>query len=260
MKNQSWIIIAGALASGALGHASLKQASAAQSAPKAPASASAELEQGPRVRAASDAGIGRIAPNLAVRDLNGKATSISGLKGSRGLVLAVVSSSCPAGKRFAPALGRLEAEYAAKGVPFAYVAPLASDTPEELRAMARDAAMRGPILRDARQEIVGALEIGSTTEVLVLDAARTLVFRGAVSDQYGPTWSLDAPRRGYLASAIDDLLAGRAPQPPPRPAARWSPRAASARLPRSPTTPGSPASSRRTAGSAIEKTAWPRSH
>ncbi|MGV3722279.1 MAG: redoxin domain-containing protein [Actinomycetota bacterium] len=214
MKSHGWIILAGALAAGAAGHATLRQVSAAPIDAKAQDSAAAELDRGPRIRPAGDAGIGRLIPNFAARDLAGKPVSISQLKGRRGLVLAVVSSSCPVGKRLAPALGRLEAEYAAQGVPFAYVAPLASDTPDSLRAMAREAALRGPILRDAKRELTTALGVGSTTEVLVLDAARTLVYRGAVSDQYGPTWSLDAPRRSFLASALDDLLAERSPQVP----------------------------------------------
>jgi len=205
MKNRVWIILATAVTTGAASLAAVAQ-------PKPEASAAAELDKAPRVRLPSEAGIGTLVPNLAVTDLSGKPTSITKLKGSRGLVLAVVSSSCPVGKRLAPALGRLEAEFAAKGVPFAYVAPIGTDTADDLRAMARTAALQGPVLRDGKRELTGTLEVGTTTEVLVLDASRTLIYRGAVSDQYGPTWSLDKPRRNYLQSALEDLLLARSPQ------------------------------------------------
>ena len=51
----------------------------------------------------------------------------------------------------------------------------------------------------------------STTDAFVLDARRTLVYRGAIDDQYGLGYSLDAPRQRYLADALAATLAGRAP-------------------------------------------------
>ena len=51
----------------------------------------------------------------------------------------------------------------------------------------------------------------TTTEAFVLDAKRTLVYRGAVDDQYGFGYTLNAPRRTYLRGAMDAVLAGQAP-------------------------------------------------
>jgi hypothetical protein len=61
----------------------------------------------------------------------------------------------------------------------------------------------------ALAQAVGAL---TTTDVIVLDAARTVVYHGAIDDQYGQGYSIDAPRHRYLADALDALLAGRTPQ------------------------------------------------
>ncbi len=36
-----------------------------------------------------------------------------------------------------------------------------------------------------------------------MDPARTLVYRGAVSDQYGLGYALEAPRREFLMGALD---------------------------------------------------------
>jgi mono/diheme cytochrome c family protein len=44
-----------------------------------------------------------------------------------------------------------------------------------------------------------------------VDAARTVVFRGAVDDQHGLGYSLEAPRRRFLADALEAHLAGRVP-------------------------------------------------
>ena len=38
----------------------------------------------------------------------------------------------------------------------------------------------------------------ATTDVFVLDPARTLLYRGAINDQYGLGYALDAPRNDYL--------------------------------------------------------------
>ena len=51
----------------------------------------------------------------------------------------------------------------------------------------------------------------TTTEVFVLDAARTLVYRGAVDDQYGFAYALNEPRHTYVVDALDAVLAGRLP-------------------------------------------------
>ena len=45
----------------------------------------------------------------------------------------------------------------------------------------------------------------------MLDAKRTLHYRGAVDDQYGLGYSLAAPRTRLLALALDATLAARAP-------------------------------------------------
>ncbi|MFK5283453.1 hypothetical protein ACI3PL_28160, partial [Lacticaseibacillus paracasei] len=42
-----------------------------------------------------------------------------------------------------------------------------------------------------------------------LDSTRTVLYRGAVDDQYGIGYSLDKPRRNYLAEALDAHLAGK---------------------------------------------------
>ncbi|MEO0417087.1 MAG: histidine kinase, partial [Verrucomicrobiota bacterium] len=43
------------------------------------------------------------------------------------------------------------------------------------------------------------------------DANQTLIYRGAVSDQYGIDYSLDQPRTNYLIDATRDYLDGKNP-------------------------------------------------
>ena len=58
---------------------------------------------------------------------------------------------------------------------------------------------------------IGAIAVVLYVLAIVLDAARTVVYRGAVDDQYGLGYALDAPRSAYLRAALADLLAGKTP-------------------------------------------------
>ncbi|MBY0458376.1 MAG: redoxin family protein, partial [Gemmataceae bacterium] len=134
----------------------------------------------------------------------GKAGSLSEFKGSKLLVVAFTNTTCPLAKKYAPTLQRLEKDFAAKGVSFLFVNPTATDTPDAKTFAGRQ-------VHDKDGTLTAAFGATSTTEVIVLDAARTVQYRGAINDQYGLGYATDAPRSNYLATALNDLLAGKRP-------------------------------------------------
>ena len=159
-----------------------------------------------------ECGIGTRISDAALTDLEGKTRRLAELTGKGPAIIALVSSSCPVSKRYAPSLARIEAEYRTKGVAFILLAPTATDSADELRAMAKAAGLASPILRDPQSSLLKTLGATASTDTFVLDAARTLAYRGAIDDQYGIGYSLDAPRQRYLAAALDAVLAGGLPQ------------------------------------------------
>jgi len=167
------------------------------------------VREAPQTTAVRDSNVGRLVPDLTFTPIAGKAFRLSAAGSSRATVIAFLSTSCPLSKRFAPTLAALEKEYAARGVKFIFVNPIRSDTADELAGAARTQGWQGPLVRDADRRITASLDARSTTEVFVLDAARTLVYRGAVDDQYGLAYSLDAPRQRYLADALNAVLSGK---------------------------------------------------
>ncbi|MBC8138806.1 MAG: redoxin domain-containing protein [Fibrella sp.] len=183
--------------------------------PAKPVAGTAEAEDvlrtAPRALPPALSGIGRRLTDARVTDLAGKPRNLSEFGGPKGLVIALVSSSCPVAKKTAPALGRLEAEARARGFGVLYLASLATDTPAELKATARTAGWKATVVRDTKGTAIVALGATSTTEVFVFDTARTLVYRGAVSDQYGPTWAKDVATTSYLADALSAVSAGNLP-------------------------------------------------
>lgn len=181
--------------------------------PPAPAPASTTpVREAPRTQAPHELGVGRLVPDLRVQPMSGRAFKLSDLKPAKATVIAFTSSSCPVSKRFAPTLARLEQDYAGRGARFVFVAPLASDTAGDIAALVRQHGFKAPFVRDTDRALRDALGARSTTEVFVLDAARTLVYRGAVDDQYGLAYSLDAPRNLYAAGALDAVLSGGLPR------------------------------------------------
>jgi thiol-disulfide isomerase/thioredoxin len=190
----------------------------AQPAPKAedpeaspPAAAKESVREGPRVLAPAAAGVGRLVPDAGFTDLDGREIRLKKLVGKKGLVVAFTSTSCPLCKKYLPTLTRLEKEYSARGIAFLFVNPTATDPAEDIRKAIGTHALQGPYVHDGDGAVAALLGARCTTEVFVLDSTRTVVYRGAVDDQYGLGYSLDAPRQRYLTSALDALLAGRSP-------------------------------------------------
>ncbi|MBX9737343.1 MAG: redoxin family protein [Phycisphaerales bacterium] len=165
----------------------------------------------PSPRDARDLGIGRYVPDVKGLDLNGKAASWRTGRGEKLTVIALTSITCPLCKKFAPSLARIEASYASKGVKFVYVNVSGEDSADAMRGQVRDQGFKGLYLNDKDQSIVAALHAKTTTEVFVIDAGNTLVYRGAVSDQYGVGFGHDAPRQRFLENALDAALAGQRP-------------------------------------------------
>ena len=169
------------------------------------------IREGPQAAAGSELGVGRLVPDLDFAPVSGKRFQLSQVKPGLAVVIAFTSTSCPVAKRYGPALAALEKEYAPRGVKFIFVNPIASDSSHEVSTAVRTYNFIGPYIRDAKSRIGVSLGARSTAEVFVLDAARTLVYRGAVDDQYGLGYSLDAPKQRYLANALDAVLGGSTP-------------------------------------------------
>ena len=171
-------------------------------------SADASPRQGVVTLRATEHGVGSRISDIALTSLDGRAVRISQAGEKKALVIACVSTSCPIGKRYIATLAALEKEYAAKGVAFIFLATTKTDTDAELLAT----GLAGPIVRDtADSAAMRALGVLSKTDCFVIDARQTLQYRGAVDDQYGLGYSLDAARTKLLAAALDATLAGRTP-------------------------------------------------
>ncbi|MEK6262518.1 MAG: redoxin domain-containing protein [Planctomycetota bacterium] len=169
------------------------------------------LRQGPVRVTPGDHGVGRMVPDLKLTDIDGRSFKLSDLKEDRAVVIAFTNTSCPICKKYAPTLAALEKQFAEKQVAFVFVNPTASDKLDDIQAAIRSHGFAGHYVRDNDGAVASTLAATHTTDAIVLDAKRTVVYRGAVDDQYGFGYSKEVPRATYLVDAIEATLAGERP-------------------------------------------------
>lgn len=181
------------------------------SAPAAPAVEVDSLIEGPQILKGSDFGVGHRVADLALSDLDGKPMPLSQLTGSKGLVLGLFTTACPISRKLGPELQRLENDLVAQGFNIAWVNALPGADADKSRQFAADFKLAAPLLHDPQRTFLQALQATTTTEIFLIDTAQTLIYRGAINDQYGLGYAKEEASRHYLREAAAALLAGRQP-------------------------------------------------
>ena len=136
------------------------------------------------------------------------------------LVLAWSSTSCPQSKLYAPRLAALAAELPSPARMFVVFTGSAEE-PESVRQLAEAAGLDCPLVLDPDGRLARTFGVSRTTECVVLDHERELVYRGPLDDQYGyrrdhggvGTYRRESPRTRFVRDAIEAAREGR---PAPR--------------------------------------------
>lgn len=173
---------------------------------------SSGLKQQATLLRPADHGVGRYVADIFFTDIKGQKSSFSAHKDSRFVVIAMTSTSCPLSRKYLPSLGQLVGTYSEKGVKFIAVNCVPVDNAKEQFTAAAVLGDRAIYIHDTDEIISRHVGAVTTTDVIVLDQARTVVYHGAIDDQYGIGYATDAPRHSFLASALDALLAGKQPE------------------------------------------------
>lgn len=176
------------------------------------ASTGAAVRQAPRIIKPAEHRVGRLIPDLEFRTVDGRKGRLGDFARSKALVIAFTGVGCPLTKKFAPDLAAVEDRFKNRGVSFIYVNPTSSDDAGDQLAAARAQGFDGPVVHDVRGEFGRALGAMTTTDVFVLDAARTLVYRGAASDRYGIGYTRERAENEYLTDALTATLGGTKPE------------------------------------------------
>jgi len=175
--------------------------------PAKPASQDPALTEAPTVLKPADHGVGHLVPDLPM----GEQKLSQRLAGSQGMIIAFFGATCPISGKLGPELARLEKEAQAKQVRMTLVCPVAVETTEDIQKFITSHGLTSPVVHDTDSRLSTALTATTTTEVFLLDAARTLVYRGAINDQYGLGYSKEKPNKTYLRDALAAMLRSEAP-------------------------------------------------
>lgn len=153
--------------------------------------------------------IGTAVGDLRFKDIRYLARSLRDFGEKRAYVFVFVETGCPLVPKYLPTLQKLEREYRDKGVQFIAVNSGPNDTIAEMAAQAVEHGIELPFVKDFDCRVADAVGVTRTPESVVLDAQRTLRYRGRIDDQYRPGGQREKPTRTDLAEAIDAVLAGK---------------------------------------------------
>jgi mono/diheme cytochrome c family protein len=137
------------------------------------------IRKAPRVVKPAEHGVGKLAPDVGFTDTTGKAGKLSDFKDQKAVVV--------------------------------LFNPIASDPADDIAKAIKAHGLAGPYVHDKDGSFAKSLGAKVTTDAFVLDLARTVVYHGAVDDQYGIGYQLPAPKVSYLAPALDAVLAAKVP-------------------------------------------------
>ena len=175
-----------------------------------PAPPEPPVRQGPQPVRPGDHGIGRRVGDLSFTDLGGQTHTLDAVAAGRITVFALTSTSCPISRKYLPRLEELVAASADR-VAWILVNPVPTDKADDMQAAADRFGGRASYVHDPEGRLAAAIGAVTTTDVVVLAPDRTIAYHGAIDDQYGFGYSLDAPRKCYLADALAALAAGAQP-------------------------------------------------
>jgi len=158
-------------------------------------------------------------PNFDAVDLAGHNYELH-RAGGKAVVLFFTGTGCPIARKSSPKLHEIQRRYAGRGVTLWGVDSYPEDAPEAIRhEWFRLGLWQIPCLRDPKQAIALSLGIQRTTEVVVIAVKDwSVVYHGAIDDQYSEGTEKPKAENHFLRQALDELLSDHAITTPSTPA------------------------------------------
>lgn len=169
----------------------------------------ASLTEAPLMISPSNTGLGRQVPDVTLQSSKGEQLKLSELAKGNVLVLALFNDKCPISNKLAPELSRIEKDYTSRGVKLCLIHTSTEPNLDGTQRFMESSGIGSPWFLDRKQTLQQSLLATTSTEVFVLDGSRTLVYRGAINDQYGLGYSRDVASKHFLREALDSLSNGR---------------------------------------------------
>jgi thiol-disulfide isomerase/thioredoxin len=162
-------------------------------------------------RAQSDtaAEIGQIAP-FRLTALDDAAIEVRSNDDFKFTVVCFLGTECPLARLYAPRLAELAQQFSPKGVRFIGIDSNQQDSADELRKFAAEFKLGFPVAKDEKNALADKFQAERMSEVLILNSALAVRYRGRIDDRYRPGITRTHPEiRDDLRIALEELLAGK---------------------------------------------------
>lgn len=153
--------------------------------------------------------IGTKIDNLSFKDIRYIPRTLDDLGEAEAYVFAFIGNTCPVAQRYMARFVELDREFASQGVKIVLVNASPADTIRDMAYHQIEYNAFMPTVKDWDGSVVTALGVSRTPEVVILDADRTIRYRGRVDDQYRLGGVKPEVGRHDLKEAIVEVLAGK---------------------------------------------------
>lgn len=158
------------------------------------------------------------AVDFSLPDVNGNRFDLASLRGKKAVAVIFVGTECPLVQLYLPRLTEMQKHFAKDDVQFVAINSCMQDTTEAIKAHAEKFKLNFPMLIDADQKVADLFDARRTPTAYLLNAARQIVYKGRIDDQFGVGFQRPYVNRKDLAEAITEYLAGREISKPTTPA------------------------------------------
>ncbi|MFT4664511.1 MAG: peroxiredoxin [Polaribacter sp.] len=132
--------------------------------------------------------LGTKAPDFKLKDtVSGKEMSLSDIPSENARVIMFICNHCPYVLHITEEIAKLAKDYKKKGVGFLAISSndvenYPVDSPENMKAFAKDEKFNFPYLYDETQEVAKAYDAACTPDFYIFDKKDKLAYRGRLDD------------------------------------------------------------------------------
>jgi peroxiredoxin/mono/diheme cytochrome c family protein len=153
--------------------------------------------------------VGRQIASFELNDHLGTKHSLQEWADRKAIVVVFLGTECPLAKQYGSRLEDLAARYEAQGVQFVGINANQQDSLAEIGHYVREQNIVFPMLKDPGNVVADQFGAKRTPEAFVLDSKGVVRYWGRIDDQYGVGYARGEPTKSFLATALDQLLAGK---------------------------------------------------
>ncbi|MCW5907510.1 MAG: thioredoxin family protein [Chitinophagales bacterium] len=162
--------------------------------------------------------VGSKASDFKLKNIDDKELSLADFKDAKGFIVVFTCNHCPYSKKYESRLVALDKKCKKKGYPVIAINPNdevshPEDSFEKMKERAKEKGFTFPYLRDETQTVAAAYGAAKTPHVYILQKSGTdyiVKYIGAIDDNSDNEKQV---KEKYVENAVDNLLAGKDPEP-----------------------------------------------